>query len=231
MAQAKNSRLAVQATRRLSRPRTPRIGVPVLFVVGTVVVVIAAATYTQPGAIALGDARWFLDYFSGAFSLVFLSICVMVGLAATDRIILLIRHRLLLQAVHRATALSSMLFLGVHIGLKVAEAHASPVDVAVPFVAAGRGPFVIYMGLGTIASYCMIIATWTGLIRGRFAGSAHPGLWRALHVLAYVGWPLAIVHGLEAGRDAKARGTLSYIVCLLLVVMGLGVRLFVTWHK
>jgi hypothetical protein len=228
---AKNSRLAVQATSKLSRPRTPRLSVPFFFAVGAVLIVVAAATFTKPGAVALGDARAFLEFFSGVFSLVSLSICVMVGLAATDRIILLIRHRVLLQAVHRAMALSSMLFLGIHITLKVAEAHASPVDAVVPFMAAGRGPFVIYMGLGTIASYGMIIATWTGLVRGRFAGSAHPGLWRALHVLAYAAWPASLVHGLEAGRHAKTWVTVSYILCILLVLMGLVVRLFVTWNK
>ncbi|MEN3310385.1 MAG: hypothetical protein V7603_6587, partial [Micromonosporaceae bacterium] len=232
MAIAKNSRLAVQATSRsTSRPRTPRISVPVLFAVGAVISFAAAATFTQPGAVALADARAFLEYFAGVFSLVSLSIATMVGLAATDRIILLIRHRVLLQAVHRATAFFAMLFLGIHILLKVLEAHASPIDVVVPFMTRGQGPFVIYMGLGTIASYLMIVATWTGLIRGRFAGSAHPGLWRLLHATAYVAWPFAIVHGLMAGRHARTWVTVSYIVCVTLVVVGLLIRITVTWSR
>ncbi|HKT00094.1 MAG TPA: hypothetical protein VJT31_11225, partial [Rugosimonospora sp.] len=224
--------MSVQATATTSnRPRTPRVSLPVLLAAGAIVSFGAAATFTAPGAVALAYTHRFLEFFSGVFSLVALSIAVMIGLAATDRIILLIRHRVLLQAVHRAMAFSSVAFLAIHVSLKIAEAHASAVDVVVPFVAQGQGPFVIYMGLGTIASYCMIIATWTGIIRGRFAGSSYPGLWRALHITTYAAWPMAIVHGLLAGRHAKTWVTVSYILCGILVLVGLLVRVLVTWNK
>jgi DMSO/TMAO reductase YedYZ heme-binding membrane subunit len=230
MAVAKNSRLTVSAaSRATSRPRAPRVSARVLFAVGAVGLFGAAATLTSPGAVAMFDLHWFLEYFSGVFSLVSLSVAVMIGLAATDRLILLIRHRVLLQAVHRAMAMTSMLFLGIHILLKVLESHARPIDAVVPFIAQGNRS--VFMGLGTIACYLMIIVTWTGVIRGRFAGSAHPGLWRALHATAYVAWPLATVHGLVAGRQAKTWVTVSYIVCAILVTVGLLVRVFVTWSR
>src|SRR5207248_3250466 len=132
-----------------------------------------------PAPVLFSGTRWFLEYYAGVFTLVALSITVMVGLVATDRMVLTIRHRILLQAAHRGTALASMVFLGIHIALKVLEAHASFVDIMVPFVASHR----VVIGFGTIAADLMIVIAWTGVIRGRFAGRAHPGIWRALHAL------------------------------------------------
>src|SRR5205085_4535756 len=63
--------------------------------------------FSGPAAIFIRGARWLLEYYAGVFTLVALSIAVMVGLIATDRMVLTIRHRILLQAAHRGTALAS----------------------------------------------------------------------------------------------------------------------------
>src|SRR5262249_40999291 len=89
----------------------------------------------------------------------------------------------------------------------------------------------LYIGLGTVASYFMFIVTWTGIIRGRFAGSKHPGMWRALHATAYMAWPFALLHGLLAGRSAKAWVIVSYILCLVLVFGGLLTRGGLYWGR
>ncbi|HEY2668855.1 MAG TPA: ferric reductase-like transmembrane domain-containing protein [Rugosimonospora sp.] len=198
--------------------------------VAAVVVAIVGAglTFTGGGKAVISSVYHFLEFYSGVFSLVSLSIAVMVGLAATDRIVLLVRHRVLLQAVHRATASTAMIFLCVHVFTKIVEGHASVVDVVVPFVASHK---VVYIGLGTIASYLMFLVTWTGIIRGRFAGSAHPGLWRAVHASAYLSWIFALFHGLESGRQAKTWVTVSYVVCVILVSLALLVRLSVSWGR
>jgi len=90
---------------------------------------------------------------------------------------------------------------------------------------------VVFIGLGTIAANLMIVIAWTGVIRGRFAGSAHPGIWRALHASAYLAWPFALVHGLESGRPAKTWVTVSYVACVVFVVLALLVRVCLTWGK
>src|SRR5436305_2073498 len=200
----------------LSQPSVrPRRSTPLLrSVVAVCTLVGLGLVASGPLPIIFSGTRWFLEYYAGVFTLVALSITVMVGLVATDRMVLTIRHRILLQAAHRGTALASMVFLGIHIALKVLEAHASFVDIMVPFVASHR----VVIGFGTIAADLMIVIAWTGVIRGRFAGRAHPGIWRALHALAYVSWPFALVHGLEAGRQAKTWVTVSYVACVVFVV-------------
>jgi hypothetical protein len=193
-----------------------------------VVAVAVAASFTAPGAAALAAAHRFLEFYSGVLSLVALSITVMIGLAATDRVVLMIHHRILLQNVHRATAATAMLFLAVHVAMKVMEGHARLLDTVVPFMASHRP---VYIGLGTVASYLMILTAWTGISRGRFAGSAHPGMWRGLHFIAYASWLFALVHGLGAGRSAKTWVLVSYGACLVGVGLALMVRLAVRWGR
>lgn len=185
-----------------------------------VIVLITAEAVDPNGPLSVVDE--FLEYYSGVFSLVALSITVMIGLVATDRLVLTIRHRILLQAAHRATALTAMVFLGVHIAMKVAEGHARPWDVVVPFLTDHRP---VHVGLGTVATYLMVLATWTGVVRRRFANHANPGLWRALHASAYLCWIVALVHGLNSGRSADAWVTVSYAICVFLVCLLLLVRI------
>ncbi|GIJ09229.1 hypothetical protein Van01_24430 [Micromonospora andamanensis] len=170
---------------------------------------------------------FFTEFFAGVIALVALSLTVMMGLLATDRLVLLIRHRVLLQSAHRATGILGVAGLGFHVITKIASGRAGVTDAAVPFVG-GRG---LYVGLGTIAALLMVSVLWTGIIRARFADVGPKWVWRALHSLAYVSWPFAIFHGLLAGRPPATWVGLSYFACVLLVVVALMVRLSVTLQR
>ncbi|MEE3918077.1 hypothetical protein V2I01_03875 [Micromonospora sp. BRA006-A] len=60
----------------------------------------------------------------------------MLGLLATDRLVLLIRHRVLLQSAHRATGVLGVAGLVFHVITKVAIGRAGPTDAVVPSSAA-----------------------------------------------------------------------------------------------
>lgn len=102
----------------------------------------------------------------------------------------------------------------------------APIDVVVPFVASHRRVFV---GLGTVAGYLMVLAAWSGVwsgvVRSRFATLRRPSLWRLLHCCAYVAWPVALLHGLLSGRAARPWVGVSSAVCLVAVAVALVVRL------
>jgi hypothetical protein len=209
-------------------PRVRRSRSPIVLGSAVVVLVFAAFCFTAPGAHALGACHRFLDFYAGVFSLVSLSLTVMGGLAATDRLILLVRHRVLLQAIHRATAAAAMGFLGLHILMKIVSGHAGMLDAVVPFLADHRAG---YVGLGTVGAYLMVVAAWTGVSRGRFAGFSRPALWRVLHASAYAAWPVSLLHGLASGRTAPGWVIVSYSVCLIGVALALAVRLNVHWGR
>lgn len=195
---------------------------------GAAVLVVVAGGFTAPGRAAIAGSFAFLEFFTGVFSLVGLSITVMLGLVATDRLVLLIRHRILLQLAHRATAATALVCLVIHVATKLIEGHAHLWDPAVPFLASHRP---VQVGLGTLAGYLMIIATWTGVTRASYAGSRHPGRWRILHASAYAAWLLALIHGLGAGRSAKTWVLVSYGICLAFVALALLVRFLVALSR
>ena len=183
---------------------------------------------TPVGRVAYVYLFFYAEFYAGVLTLVTLSLTVMGGVLATDRMVMQIPHRVLLQSAHRTTGIIAVVSLTVHITTQVSMGTITTVDVLVPFLAADRAAFI---GLGTIASYLLFSTFWVGIVRVRFAGRGRPWMWRALHSTAYVSWPVALVHGLNTGRPPATWVTLSYIGCVLLVVIALLVRLSVNLNR
>ena len=182
----------------------------------------AALAAGGPGtdhAIAVSVQRFML-YYSGVFALIALTAAVGAGLIAADELVMTPGGRVLSQTVHRAISLTAVGFLAVHIALEVLAHRSQAVDAAVPFLARGR---TLYIGLGTLAADLMVLVIATGVSRQRFAGR-WPGLWRAMHLTAYLAWPMAILHGLLGGRTARPYVDWSYGACVAAVALALVVR-------
>ncbi len=110
-------------------------------------------------------------------------------------------RRVLRQLAHRSAAIVTVAMLALHVVLIVLDSY---VDVSlpgalVPFTAGYRG---FALGLGTLATYALLVVALTGAARGRIASSAVGArAWRAVHLSAYGVWVLAMAHGLLAGTD------------------------------
>jgi hypothetical protein len=136
-------------------------------------------------------------------------------------------RRIFAQALHRTTSLIGVSALANHIMLEVLAHRARLIDGFVPFMAA-RSTF--YMGLGTVASDLFVVIIITGALRKRFTKGARARVWRVLHVTAYAAWPMAVLHGLLAGRSAKPYVDWSYGGCLAAVALALTFR-YVVAHR
>ncbi|NEA61219.1 cytochrome b/b6 domain-containing protein [Streptomyces sp. SID12488] len=166
----------------------------------------------------------FLNFGAGVLSLVALSCSVIWGLVATDRVFLNTRQRLIAQAVHRTTAVSSVAFLLLHVSVKLALDHVTLVAALIPFSLGVTGTSGL-IGMGSMAGLLMIFTAVTGALRSRFASPAPVAArWRAMHMLAYPAWCFALVHGLYAGRQAKPVFTIMYGLCLAAVIAALALR-------
>lgn len=184
---------------------------------GAVLVLVGAAT--PQGAVAVANVQYFLNFYAGVFALVAYTVAVMSGLLATERLILKIRHRVLAQALHRASAVVATAMLVAHVSVKVMAGLALPIQIVVP----SAGP----VGLGTVAAQLMVLLVLTGALRARFAFRGKAWLWRSMHALAYVSWPMAIVHGLITGRAAAPWVILAYVMSVVFVVLALITRIIV----
>ena len=218
------------AVPRSAAGRTPPSTTTVLVLAAAVVTAVwAVAMMTPGGRVAYVYLFAYAEFYLGVITLVALSVTVMTGLVATDRLVLSIRQRVLVQSAHRTAGAVAVAALLLHVGTKLVEGHVRAVDAVVPFLVPGYDR--VYLGLGTIAGLLMIMVMWTGVARIRFAGRGRPGMWRAIHAVAYPMWPLAVIHGLSAGRPAAPWVVACYLLCVLGVLAGLVVRLSVRGER
>ena len=156
-------------------------------------IVIAVSVITVATEQAGGTLAETLEACSGELALLALTVSVVLGVAATERHFLPPGTRVTAQIAHRAVALTAFGFLVVHILLETVGGQATPLAAVLPFVSASSR---LYLGLGTIASDLVIAVIATSLTRMRYSQSAHPQLWRVVHLCIYVAWPMAILHGI-----------------------------------
>ena len=143
-------------------------------------------------------ALWFATRGTGVVSLLLLTAVVVLGIATTTRLKTERWPRFAVAGLHRNLTLLALAFIGAHVVTTVADGYA-PVglkDAVIPFLSPYRP---IWLGLGAVAFDLLLALTVTSLMRARIGLRT----WRALHWLAYVSWPVALVHGLGTGTDAR----------------------------
>jgi len=85
---------------------------------------------------------------------------------------------------------------------------------------------ISWIALGTLAVYTFVLVAAIGFARGRMATSKRgAAAWRWLHSLAYVGWGMAMLHGLNSGTDTSVHWVrLLYLACGIAVIGSVAVR-------
>ena len=149
---------------------------------------------------AAGNAKalWYLTRGTGVVALVLLTASVVVGTLSSARWRTSRVPRFLVGGIHRNLTLLTIAFVVVHVVTTVADRFA-PIgfkDGLVPFLSPYR-PF--WLGLGTLAFDLLLALVVTSLLRTRLGVR----MWRAVHWLAYASWPIAVLHGLGTGSDAR----------------------------
>jgi hypothetical protein len=196
-------------------------------VIGAVIIAAAAAATTTGHAVVAGTDH-FLLYYAGVLALIALTAEVGIGLVASDRIFMKPSARVTTQALHRAMGFGAIAFLVIHIALEIIAGRSQPADAVIPFLDKGR---TFYLGLGTVAFDMLIVIMMTGIYRARLAANMSPKAWRVIHASAYAAWIFGLIHGLLAGRPAKAFFGFSgfvywaYGACVVAVAIALMVRM------
>jgi methionine sulfoxide reductase heme-binding subunit len=129
--------------------------------------------------------------------------------------------RFAVTSLHRNISLLAVAFIAVHVLTAVLDTY-----VRIPLVS-GVIPFAssyerIWLGLGAISFDLMLAMIITSLVRGHL----NRILWRAIHLLAYLCWPVAFAHSIGSSRDLQHGWLLDLgIACALVVVAAAGWRL------
>jgi Ferric reductase like transmembrane component len=141
---------------------------------------------------------WYATRGSGVVTLLLLTATLCLGVLTTVRWHSGRLPRFVVAGFHRNLTLLAVAFLAVHVTTTIADGFA-PIglkDAVVPFLSPYRP---LWLGLGTLACDLLIAVVVTSLLRARLGRAA----WRATHWLAYAAWPLALVHSLGTGSDAR----------------------------
>lgn len=165
-------------------------------------------------------ALWYAGRGTGLVSLVLFSLVVVLGIATRSGRPLAGLPRFGITELHRNVSLTAVVFLLIHIGTLLFDPYAQLrlVDVVVPFTGAYRP---LWQGLGTVAFDLVLAIVVTSLLRHRIGQR----VWRAVHWLAYVLWPVAMLHGLGNGTDAGTGWLrLTAGACALAVAVALAWR-------
>ena len=157
---------------------------------------------------------WYAARGAGAVTLVLLTAAVALGVAQTRMWRPPGTSRFAVTALHRSVSLLALAFLSLHVATIVLDPfpRIGVINATVPFATSYRA---LWVGLGTIACDLMLAVVVTSLVRRRLGYRA----WRGVHVLAYAGWPLALVHGFGAGSDAQATWLLVLSAACVAAVM------------
>ncbi len=165
------------------------------------------------------SALWYATRGTGAVTLVLLTASVVLGISEVRAWRPLGSPRFAVASLHRSLSLLAVALLAVHIVTTLLDPFPRiPVAAAVvPFATSYRP---LWVGLGAIATDLLLALVVTSLARRRLGYRT----WRGVHWFAYACWPVALLHGLGTGSDARTTWmqalTIGCVAAVLAAVAG-----------
>ena len=145
------------------------------------------------------SAYWYLTRGTGVVALLLLTAGVVLGVLTSTRWTAPRLPRFVVSGLHRNVTLLAIAFVVVHVGTTILDGY-TPIglrDAVLPFASRYRP---IWLGLGAVAFDLLLAVIATSLVRARLGLRT----WKLVHWLAYVSWPVALVHAFGTGSDARA---------------------------
>ena len=158
-------------------------------------------------------AFWYASRATGIVALLLLTAVLVLGILVNRQGRLPGLPRFAVTSLHRNLSLLAVAFIAVHVLTAVLDTF-----VSIP-LAAGVIPFAsgyerLWLGLGAISLDLMIAMIVTSLLRGHL----NRILWRAIHLLAYLSWPVAFAHSIGSSKDLQQGWLLDLSIACALVV-------------
>jgi predicted ferric reductase len=156
---------------------------------------------------------WYASGTTGVVALLLLTAVLVLGLVVTRQGRIPGLPRFAVTSLHRNLSLLAVAFIAVHVLTAVLDTYVS-IPLASALVPFTSGYERFWLGLGAVSLDLMLAMIATSLIRGRL----NRRLWRAVHLLAYLSWPVALAHGIGAGQDLQQGRLLALAVGCAAVV-------------
>lgn len=167
------------------------------------------------------EALWALGRGTGIVALVLFTVAVVLGIATRGGGTVPGLGRVGASDLHRTASLTATGLIGLHLLTLTLDPYAqlTLLDWVVPFFGEYRP---LWQGLGTVAVDLLVVVVAVSLLRHRVG----PRVFRGVHLLTYLLWPVALAHGLGNGTDAGHPAFVALAVaCTAAVVAALLWRL------
>jgi methionine sulfoxide reductase heme-binding subunit len=170
-------------------------------------------------------AAWYLMRSSGFVAFGLLTITVALGVANVARWERGRWTRAVAALVHRNASLLATVFLAIHVVTAVTDKYVSiPTLAAIVPGMSGYDP--LWVGLGALSLDLVAALVVTSVLRERVGRRT----WRAVHWVAYLAWPAALVHAIGAGSGSGVDtgqwwSTAIYISAGFVFALAIAVRL------
>jgi methionine sulfoxide reductase heme-binding subunit len=159
-------------------------------------------------------ALWYMSRATGVVALLLLTAVMLLGLLVTRQGRLPGLPRFAVSGLHRNLSLLATAFVGVHVLTAVTDGYVKiPITAAVVPLSSSYERF--WLGIGAVSFDLMLAAVVTSLLRRHLSRRA----WRAVHLTAYVSWPVAWFHSVFASNDLRHGALfLLAIACAVAVI-------------
>jgi methionine sulfoxide reductase heme-binding subunit len=163
---------------------------------------------------------WYTSRATGVVALLLLTAVMLLGLLVTRQGRLPGLPRFAVGGLHRNLSLLATAFVAIHVLSAVTDGYVNiPVTAAVVPLASSYER--VWLALGAVSFDLMLAAVITSLLRRHLSRRA----WRAVHLTAYVSWPVAWFHSLFSSNDMR-----HGVLFLLAIVCAIAVIAAVLWR-
>jgi DMSO/TMAO reductase YedYZ heme-binding membrane subunit len=107
-----------------------------------------------------------------------------------------------------------VVFIAIHVLTAVADGYVS-IPLTATVIPFASGYERLALTLGAVSLDLMIAVIVTSLVRARL----NPRTWRAIHLLAYVSWPVAWLHSYTSAADLRHGWMFALAIGDLLIVI------------
>jgi predicted ferric reductase len=143
---------------------------------------------------------WYLSRGSAFVALGLLWLSMVLGITTTNKMARLWPGGPAAFAIHEFTSLLGLAFVLLHALVLLGDRYISytPVKILVPFASVDYHR--LWVGLGQLGFYIWMIVALSFYIRRRLGQKT----WRLIHYAGYIGYILAMVHGVTSGTDISS---------------------------
>ena len=157
---------------------------------------------------------WYASRATGVVALLLLTAVMLLGLLVTRQGRLPGLPRFAVSGLHRNLSLVAAVFVAIHVLTAVLDGYVDiPITAAVVPLASPYERF--WLGLGAVSLDLMLAAIVTSLLRRHLSRRT----WRAVHLLAYLSWPVAWAHSIFSSGDLRNGGLFILAICCAIAVV------------